>query len=163
MKHARMHAHTRAHRYYLHFLFFVTHNTYFTSQDHPRNVLPDLCRKFYSLGWMSGTGGALGMKVGYVHHLANINRLYLLSGIFSILKVFLTVYTFYQHLPLSKYVINTQLVKIFNMNTNTLHVAKQSLTDLKMADEFVLCFLYAYFFVAIDAFVSLCTKMLRCI
>ena len=34
--------------------------------NHPRDVLPFLCRRFYYMGWMSGTGGALSMKQGYV-------------------------------------------------------------------------------------------------
>ncbi|XP_045174839.2 methylthioribulose-1-phosphate dehydratase-like isoform X1 [Mercenaria mercenaria] len=33
-------------------------------EDHPRTILPDLCRKFYSLGWMYGTGGALSVRTG---------------------------------------------------------------------------------------------------
>lgn len=32
--------------------------------NHPRDVLPYLCRRFYYQGWMSGTGGALSMKHG---------------------------------------------------------------------------------------------------
>lgn len=33
-------------------------------EDHPRTILPDLCRKFYALGWMFGTGGALSVRTG---------------------------------------------------------------------------------------------------
>ena len=37
--------------------------------NHPRDVLPFLCRRFYYMGWMSGTGGALSIKQGYVQSL----------------------------------------------------------------------------------------------
>lgn len=48
-------------------------NNNFTHQDHPRTVLPQLCRKFYSQGWMSGTGGALSVRSGLAFIL-NINQ-----------------------------------------------------------------------------------------
>ncbi|WAR02153.1 MTNB-like protein [Mya arenaria] len=35
-----------------------------SSEEHPRVVLPALCQKFYGLGWMYGTGGALSIKCG---------------------------------------------------------------------------------------------------
>lgn len=28
--------------------------------DHPSNLIPDLCRKFYNWGWVTGTGGGVG-------------------------------------------------------------------------------------------------------
>lgn len=33
------------------------------SQDpqHPANLIPELCRKFYNLGWVTGTGGGVSM------------------------------------------------------------------------------------------------------
>ncbi|KAL7992283.1 hypothetical protein Chor_016539 [Crotalus horridus] len=31
---------------------------------HPRNLIPDLCRQFYHLGWVTGTGGGISMKHG---------------------------------------------------------------------------------------------------
>ncbi|XP_021366470.1 methylthioribulose-1-phosphate dehydratase-like [Mizuhopecten yessoensis] len=32
--------------------------------DHPRNIIPELCRLFYSQGWMMGSGGSLSIKYG---------------------------------------------------------------------------------------------------
>lgn len=26
------------------------------SSEHPRNLIPELCRQFYNLGWVTGTG-----------------------------------------------------------------------------------------------------------
>ncbi|XP_007426488.2 methylthioribulose-1-phosphate dehydratase [Python bivittatus] len=31
---------------------------------HPRNLIPELCRQFYHLGWVTGTGGGISMKHG---------------------------------------------------------------------------------------------------
>ncbi|KAJ7344615.1 hypothetical protein JRQ81_000565 [Phrynocephalus forsythii] len=31
---------------------------------HPRNLIPELCRQFYHLGWVTGTGGGISMKCG---------------------------------------------------------------------------------------------------
>lgn len=25
-------------------------------KEHPRNLIPELCRQFYNLGWVTGTG-----------------------------------------------------------------------------------------------------------
>lgn len=33
-------------------------------KDHPRNIIPELCRLYYSLGWMPGSGGSLSIKQG---------------------------------------------------------------------------------------------------
>ncbi|XP_069123529.1 methylthioribulose-1-phosphate dehydratase-like [Argopecten irradians] len=33
-------------------------------QDHPRNIIPELCRLYYSNGWMPGSGGSLSIKYG---------------------------------------------------------------------------------------------------
>lgn len=30
--------------------------------DHPANLIPDLCRKFYNLGWVTGTGGGVSNR-----------------------------------------------------------------------------------------------------
>lgn len=38
--------------------FFV----FFFTQEHPRNLIPELCRQFYHLGWVTGTGGGISIK-----------------------------------------------------------------------------------------------------
>jgi methylthioribulose-1-phosphate dehydratase len=30
--------------------------------EHPANMIPDLCRKFYNWGWVTGTGGGVGLQ-----------------------------------------------------------------------------------------------------
>lgn len=32
------------------------------AQEHPRNLIPELCRQFYHLGWVTGTGGGISIK-----------------------------------------------------------------------------------------------------
>lgn len=32
--------------------------------EHPRNLIPELCRQFYKLGWVTGTGGGISIKHG---------------------------------------------------------------------------------------------------
>eukprot|EP00123_Amoebidium_parasiticum_P011643 comp20828_c0_seq1/m.27490 comp20828_c0_seq1/g.27490 ORF comp20828_c0_seq1/g.27490 comp20828_c0_seq1/m.27490 type:complete len:138 (-) comp20828_c0_seq1:933-1346(-) len=32
--------------------------------DHPRNLIPELCRLFYDHGWVTGTGGGITIRVG---------------------------------------------------------------------------------------------------
>ncbi|KAK2586628.1 hypothetical protein KPH14_011675 [Odynerus spinipes] len=32
------------------------------SKEHPRNLIPELCRQFYHLGWVTGTGGGISIK-----------------------------------------------------------------------------------------------------
>ena len=32
--------------------------------DHPRDLVPELCKHFYGLGWVSGTGGGMSIKRG---------------------------------------------------------------------------------------------------
>lgn len=36
------------------------------SQDphHPANLIPELCRQFYNLGWVTGTGGGISIRKG---------------------------------------------------------------------------------------------------
>lgn len=29
---------------------------------HPANLIPELCRLFYTLGWVTGTGGGISIK-----------------------------------------------------------------------------------------------------
>lgn len=33
---------------------------------HPRRLIPELCRLFYQLGWVTGTGGGISIKLGYL-------------------------------------------------------------------------------------------------
>ncbi|KAJ7643716.1 class II aldolase/adducin N-terminal [Roridomyces roridus] len=32
--------------------------------QHPANLIPELCRNFYQLGWVTGTGGGISIRVG---------------------------------------------------------------------------------------------------
>ncbi|KOC66928.1 putative methylthioribulose-1-phosphate dehydratase, partial [Habropoda laboriosa] len=32
--------------------------------EHPRSLIPELCRQFYDLGWVTGTGGGISIKHG---------------------------------------------------------------------------------------------------
>lgn len=32
--------------------------------EHPRNLIPELCKLFYNLGWVTGTGGGISIKHG---------------------------------------------------------------------------------------------------
>nr|KAG5699418.1 hypothetical protein BaRGS_016264 [Batillaria attramentaria] len=32
-------------------------------KEHPRNLIPELCRVFYDLGWVTGTGGGISIKL----------------------------------------------------------------------------------------------------
>ena len=31
-------------------------------QEHPRLLIPELCRLFYQLGWVTGTGGGVSLR-----------------------------------------------------------------------------------------------------
>ncbi|XP_058788551.1 probable methylthioribulose-1-phosphate dehydratase [Phymastichus coffea] len=31
-------------------------------KEHPKNLIPELCRQFYDLGWVTGTGGGISIK-----------------------------------------------------------------------------------------------------
>uniref|UniRef100_A0A1B6EYI9 Probable methylthioribulose-1-phosphate dehydratase n=1 Tax=Cuerna arida TaxID=1464854 RepID=A0A1B6EYI9_9HEMI len=33
-------------------------------EEHPRNLIPSLCKQFYDLGWVTGTGGGISIKKG---------------------------------------------------------------------------------------------------
>lgn len=35
-------------------------------KEHPRVLIPELCRLFYQLGWVTGTGGGISLKQGFV-------------------------------------------------------------------------------------------------
>ncbi|GBP38935.1 Probable methylthioribulose-1-phosphate dehydratase [Eumeta japonica] len=42
-------------------------STYFCEDhfdEHPRNLIPELCKQFYHLGWVTGTGGGISIKKG---------------------------------------------------------------------------------------------------
>lgn len=32
-------------------------------QEHPRRLIPELCKQFYDLGWVTGTGGGISIKL----------------------------------------------------------------------------------------------------
>jgi hypothetical protein len=34
--------------------------------EQPANLIPELCRSFYNLGWVTGTGGGISIRVGLV-------------------------------------------------------------------------------------------------
>ncbi|XP_045476435.1 probable methylthioribulose-1-phosphate dehydratase [Harmonia axyridis] len=34
-----------------------------SSAEHPRNLIPELCKQFYHLGWVTGTGGGISIKL----------------------------------------------------------------------------------------------------
>lgn len=33
-------------------------------KEHPRRLIPELCKQFYTLGWVTGTGGGISIKQG---------------------------------------------------------------------------------------------------
>jgi len=35
-------------------------------KDHPQNLIPELCRQFYSKEWVTGTGGGISIKYKYI-------------------------------------------------------------------------------------------------
>lgn len=35
--------------------------------EHPLNLIPELCRLFYTLGWVTGTGGGISIKKEYLN------------------------------------------------------------------------------------------------
>lgn len=37
-------------------------NTFIILQEHPRILIPELCKQFYNLGWVTGTGGGISIK-----------------------------------------------------------------------------------------------------
>ncbi|XP_055682256.1 probable methylthioribulose-1-phosphate dehydratase isoform X3 [Lutzomyia longipalpis] len=38
------------------------------SEEHPRKLIPELCRQFYNLGWVTGTGGGISMKLDSIYY-----------------------------------------------------------------------------------------------
>ncbi|BFZ63586.1 Methylthioribulose-1-phosphate dehydratase [Saitoella coloradoensis] len=41
-----------------------------SSPTHPSNLLPELCRLFYTLGWVTGTGGGISMRLDDLVYIA---------------------------------------------------------------------------------------------
>ncbi|XP_075725700.1 uncharacterized protein LOC119180002 isoform X1 [Rhipicephalus microplus] len=39
-------------------------------EEHPRNLIPELCRQFYDLGWVTGTGGGISIRHGHEIYIA---------------------------------------------------------------------------------------------
>ena len=39
--------------------------------DHPANLIPDLCRRFYNWGWVTGTGGGVS-DLGWIPKTATL-------------------------------------------------------------------------------------------
>nr|CAG8560250.1 5906_t:CDS:2 [Entrophospora candida] len=37
---------------------------------HPVNLIPELCRLFYKLGWVTGTGGGISIRDGELVYIA---------------------------------------------------------------------------------------------
>ncbi|KAF7298805.1 Methylthioribulose-1-phosphate dehydratase [Mycena indigotica] len=37
---------------------------------HPANLIPELCRNFYQLGWVTGTGGGISIRIGNTVYIA---------------------------------------------------------------------------------------------
>ncbi|KAF7297616.1 Methylthioribulose-1-phosphate dehydratase [Mycena kentingensis (nom. inval.)] len=37
---------------------------------HPANLIPELCRNFYQLGWVTGTGGGISIRAGNIVYIA---------------------------------------------------------------------------------------------
>jgi methylthioribulose-1-phosphate dehydratase len=33
-----------------------------TDPEHPANLIPEMCRKFYNWGWVTGTGGGVSFS-----------------------------------------------------------------------------------------------------
>jgi len=36
------------------------------SEEHPRNLIPELCRNLYAAGLVTGTGGGISIKYKYI-------------------------------------------------------------------------------------------------
>ncbi|KAL1475176.1 hypothetical protein MTO96_020149 [Rhipicephalus appendiculatus] len=44
-------------------------------EEHPRNLIPELCRQFYDLGWVTGTGGGISIRHGHEIYIAPSGKL----------------------------------------------------------------------------------------
>ncbi|MBV69749.1 MAG: methylthioribulose 1-phosphate dehydratase [Myxococcales bacterium] len=40
------------------------------TDEHPRNLIPELCRQFYHLGWCTGTGGGIAIRAENIVYMA---------------------------------------------------------------------------------------------
>ena len=40
------------------------------TQENPREIIPELCRQFYTLGWCTGTGGGIAIREGDTIYMA---------------------------------------------------------------------------------------------
>lgn len=47
----------------------------FKDKDHPRVLIPELCRLFYKLGWVTGTGGGISLRHGLVKAFYTKNKI----------------------------------------------------------------------------------------
>lgn len=36
-------------------------------KDHPKILIPELCKLFYSNGWVTGTGGGISIMYKYIY------------------------------------------------------------------------------------------------
>lgn len=43
----------------------ILHSELLTDSSQPANLIPELCRAFYHLGWVTGTGGGICIREGY--------------------------------------------------------------------------------------------------
>ncbi|KAJ1679341.1 Methylthioribulose-1-phosphate dehydratase [Spiromyces aspiralis] len=41
-----------------------------SDRNHPANLIPELCRLFYTLGWVTGTGGGISIRKGQLVYIA---------------------------------------------------------------------------------------------
>ncbi|KAI0999471.1 Methylthioribulose-1-phosphate dehydratase [Podosphaera aphanis] len=46
------------------------HLVFSSDTQHPANMIPELCRKFWTLGWVTGTGGGASIRLGDLVYLA---------------------------------------------------------------------------------------------
>lgn len=48
----------------------------FKDKEHPRVLIPELCRLFYKLGWVTGTGGGISLRHGLVKAFHTSNKIH---------------------------------------------------------------------------------------
>ena len=62
----------------------AVNNDYLVQSDdpeHPANLIPELCRRFYNWGWVTGTGGGVGFSFSFLAPIAPTFPLYAESQI----------------------------------------------------------------------------------